>query len=55
MSELTERVLVVVVTIICCVATIFLGPPVGTRKQKKQRKLPPAEARLGTNEVSHER
>jgi hypothetical protein len=45
MSELTERVLVVVAVIIFCVTTFLIGP-VGNGKRKTQRKPspPPVEA-----------
>jgi hypothetical protein len=45
MSELTERVLVVVVTIIVCV-TIFLIDQVGNGKRKAQRKQPAEDDRV---------
>jgi hypothetical protein len=40
MSDLTERVLVVVAVIICCGACFLIGPPVGNGKRKTQRKQP---------------
>jgi hypothetical protein len=51
MSELTERVLVVVVTIIVSV-TIFLIDQVGNGKRKTQRKQPADEYCLCTNVVT---